>query len=1612
MISTSQTFCTGATIADIAVPHNQIRWYDAATGGNVLASDFVLVGGATYHAATTAGSCESSLRTAVTINISNTPLPPLTGPGAQTVLVSGTLADLQVTGSSIIWYDASSSGAVLPLSTPLVNGTTYYAAQSTGVCESSSRLAVTVTIILCGGSGSAIDPYQICTVEDLEDLANYVNGGNGDDTDDVYFKLMNDLDMDDRTTSDPEGWTPIGDNSTISSATWFQGNFDGNGNVIKNLFINRPATDYIGLFGYVNGATIERLGIENCNITGHNLVGGLVGETQYGGTNVFIRYCYVTGNINGNYDVGGLMGRLWHGTIENCYANVNVTQTVTGNFAGGLAGYNDAGTNIRYCYAAGTVNGRGDAGGLVGQSRGFIYNCVAANESVITTTSTGVQRILGRNLGGAFLATNYANEDMAVLRNTSTPVTISSGLSSSDGQNAAMATLKSFAHYSTGGNWSGGPAWDIDNTINPAKIWRICEYGSLPYFQWQQGITCPAETDFGLIFDVTTEKFYLDIAGDGDPTNVINIIYTGQSTNWSYSSNTLYLENFEWETTAPAALLIVGGDMDMDITGTNSFTSVFDGTAAGSNGIYFDAGNRTLNISGSGTLNVAAGNATNTGGTVNIQGIYGNVTLNSGTLNVTTGNGTGNNVWVCGIRGDVTQDGGIMNVTAGNATGSSVSSIGIHGDALTLNDGTLYATGATDGISISGGTIATVTITGGTLYATGSGTSGVGIDAAGGTTTTVSITGGTVKAQGNSRAISFPSSTTLTLPGFYKWTKSANFDGTPPSTETYPSTPFSNTDNPKYVKIEGNLADFGLIFDKTTEKFYLDIAGTGVVNPNLEYTGQSANWSFSNETLYLENFEWETPAPKALTIVGGDININIEGINRFTSTFDGSNVMSLAGIYAFGDRLTIDGSGVLTATGGNNTYNNASSYGMFAAITLNSGTVIATSGNSYGSSRGIYSVDYIFLYGGTLLATGGTGKASNGIWGHVTVSNNSNLTAIGGTATEADSYGIDGILTVNGGIITTQGETRAITQYYTVTPPAGYEYWTHTLAADPGGAGTTVPGGVAFDNTADIYKFVKIEASLIYNPSDVAVVNGLIGNNGLLWTTYTDPTYRSDPGWPSAAAVWVEMAGEMRLVRLYITDQSPAPLTGTLDFTGGLSELYELTITDPSVTAVNVSTLTGLEEFFCHDTQITSLDMSGCTALVNMECDRNMQLTTLTLGTHNVLTQINLIDCPNLSGTIDASGCPLLDYLQIGNTPANPAWPVGAPVSRLILFGGYDLSFNESPAGSGTVRVMSNGVFSSAHHNAPILLSAIPGAGNTFAEWTNSGNYNDNALAPNGQGDPAQFNMFSFYLYNVPASTAVTATANFNVPSPPSLHVTYDANGGTGTQTDPNNPYLGGAKVTVMDVGNIAYVNHIFTGWNTKPNGSGTTYIQGNVFTINDDITLYAQWEDNYAYPVYQRLITIEPAANGRTVSDLTYARTGQTVTLSILPDPGYLLDSIMILQTVYKAAPIPAPKPVSVSGESNVRTFAMPPHEVTVRATFTPSTSVETNHYPSLQAYVQDRVLHVSGLTAGEPLRVYNMLGMLVYQGVADNETAKIPLPAHGIYLVNDGKKTVKAVN
>ena len=227
-----------------------------------------------------------------------------------------------------------------------------------------------------GSDGTTKNYTVITTATDLQGM----NGGLS-----TNYALGSNIDAGATSTwNSNAGFVPIGNSSTI-----FTGTFDGLGHTISNLTINRPATDYVGLFGYAgSGAVIQNVGLVGGSVTGAALVGGLVGFID-GAT---ISNSYATGSVSGtDYYVGGLVGYN-NGTISNSYATGNVSGV---GILGGLAGEN-AGT-ISNSYATGSVSGSDyGVGGLVGFNTGTISNSYATG-NVSGSGSYAVGGLVGYN---------------------------------------------------------------------------------------------------------------------------------------------------------------------------------------------------------------------------------------------------------------------------------------------------------------------------------------------------------------------------------------------------------------------------------------------------------------------------------------------------------------------------------------------------------------------------------------------------------------------------------------------------------------------------------------------------------------------------------------------------------------------------------------------------------------------------------------------------------------------------------------------------------------------------------------------------------------------------------------------------------------------------------------------------------------------------------------------------------------------------------------------------------------------------------------------------------------------------------------------------------------
>lgn len=230
---------------------------------------------------------------------------------------------------------------------------------------------------------------SVTQIEDWNDLVAIEDDPSGD------YELVTNLNMvssgfNQRVTGPDGGWSPIGRNSP------FTGTFEGNGFIIRRL---QNDTQFAGLFGDIDGATIRNLRLLEIDVTGQEGAGGLVSACIDSGeiSNVLVQGT-VTGNgtagtggvvgrtvaadgaessdlqvtdvaalvdVAGNARVGGLVGRATGDTIETSYAR-GAVEGETG--VGGIVGEGTAGTTLSESYTSTEVNGADikTTGGLVG----------------------------------------------------------------------------------------------------------------------------------------------------------------------------------------------------------------------------------------------------------------------------------------------------------------------------------------------------------------------------------------------------------------------------------------------------------------------------------------------------------------------------------------------------------------------------------------------------------------------------------------------------------------------------------------------------------------------------------------------------------------------------------------------------------------------------------------------------------------------------------------------------------------------------------------------------------------------------------------------------------------------------------------------------------------------------------------------------------------------------------------------------------------------------------------------------------------------------------------------------------------------------------------------
>ena len=149
--------------------------------------------------------------------------------------------------------------------------------------------------------------------------------------------------------------------------------------------------------------------------------------------------------------------------------------------------------------------------------------------------------------------------------------------------------------------------------------------------------------------------------------------------------------------------------------------------------------------------------------------------------------------------------------------------------------------------------------------------------------------------------------------------------------------------------------------------------------------------------------------------------------------------------------------------------------------------------------------------------------------------------------------------------------------------------------------------------------------------------------------------------------------------------------------------------------------------------------------------------------------------------------------------------------------------------------------------------------------------------------------------------------------STPTHTIQFNPNGGSqSSYTQTVNEF----ESTALQANSFTRDNYAFDSWNTFANGSGTTYFDGAVVTLLNDLMLYAQWKQFFT-------ITLASVEYGTITVSHSHAVEGDVINLTATPDDGYEFDHWLVTDA--------SNQPVTVTDNQ----FEMPASNVTVSAVF-----------------------------------------------------------------------------
>ncbi|MBQ3265770.1 MAG: InlB B-repeat-containing protein [Ruminococcus sp.] len=248
----------------------------------------------------------------------------------------------------------------------------------------------------------------------------------------------------------------------------------------------------------------------------------------------------------------------------------------------------------------------------------------------------------------------------------------------------------------------------------------------------------------------------------------------------------------------------------------------------------------------------------------------------------------------------------------------------------------------------------------------------------------------------------------------------------------------------------------------------------------------------------------------------------------------------------------------------------------------------------------------------------------------------------------------------------------------------------------------------------------------------------------------------------------------------------------------------------------------------------------------------------ITIGSGTTTLAENLIFCKGSTGTLNSGATLAINssknlYVLDASDDKHPNLPSGLADAKLDI--------------NGTISV--SGAFYTSANNANVMSSGKTGkvifntaAGTATSLKVKSSNTAATAVTikpavlqnSSGTTDTAGAVKDNQFIY--------CSTHNQWEKTP--VKVTFDANGGTGTMTAQS---IIRATATALTANTFTRDGYTFSGWNTKADGTGTSYADKASVTLHEkaDLTLYAKWQAKPQYTITWTWQTASGAASDTT---------------------------------------------------------------------------------------------------------------------------------------------------